>query len=126
MTQWAKASMGRHLRARMRARFASEGDDASGKWAPLKNPKITRPILQDTKRLKNYLTNTTVRISTDGENVTMHFPGRPPSGDHNRRALFFTQYGNKFTPARPTLAYSQADYEYLVQSFFDNIVYGWE
>ena len=108
-----------YLQGRAEQRFAMEGDDASGKWAPLKQSTIAirqsegygaGPINVRTGELREYVVGNPGTISMD-VGATLEWPtGLPDSGD-----MFFkyrvAQSGtmNGRVPARPVAAISFHD-----------------
>ena len=79
------------LQARASARFAGEGDDVVGAWAPLQPATqairaqrgygADHPINRRTGALENYIANTPGSVSVNPVGSTLTFPGTPASGE---------------------------------------------
>lgn len=114
------------LQERAQRRFASEGDDASGAWAPLAPATVAirargywnvgpeHPINVRTGELENYITqgtsgNNGMRLSA--EEISVDYPGTPPTGVLADKVLHAQQgmSGKLSYPARPVLAFSTID-----------------
>lgn len=115
-----------YLQTRARNRFASEGDDVSGGWAPLApfTENIRRrqgygaahPINRRTGQLENYITNTPATIITGGDTSVLKYPGKSPTGklrDKVRTAQVGDPgtKGSPMTPPRPVLGMNATDLE---------------
>lgn len=123
------------LRERARGRFAQEGDDASGKWAPLSPATVSirqagidsghfvgitasHPINVRTGDMEEYITQGSGDITHEGiGNISLHYPSRSlPSkksiADKVRRA----QVGDTRTAKRPVLAVSETDLSFVVSN----------
>lgn len=134
LAMFMAASVGPYLRERARRRFAQEGDDASGPWAPLS--ETTRqfresmgyapdhPINRRTDALYNYITGTQAGAApTSDGGALLTFPGNPPSGETERK-FKTAQYGraNPRTVPRPVLAVNEADAAFVTTALQDYIV----
>lgn len=109
-----------HLRRRAKERFASEGDDASGKWAPLQQSTIEfresggfgpRPINRRTGELEAYITQSDADITSVPGLSTLVYPKDQP-GTSGLRQKVQTAQGGRSEPrtvARPVLALSEND-----------------
>lgn len=98
------------LKERAVERFNQEGDDASGKWAPLRfstqnirffeghNP--VWPINVRTGDLRNYVTESNGLALGNGEGATLEWPWPDPSGE--LMAKFITAQKGKGAQARFT------------------------
>ena len=115
-----------HLRARAKGRFEGEGDDASGKWAPLKDSTVSirasgirtglwpdilpdHPINQRTGIMHDYIVKGRAEIMTTDASTTMFFPGRRPPTPQLMKKVQRAQQGDRRTQPRPVLAISQVD-----------------
>lgn len=108
------------LQLRLRSRFANEGDDAVGQWAPLAPATqairagmgygAAHPINVRTQDLLNYLTSSRADVEVTGSGATLTYPprGASPSLDNKIRTA---QQGKiqPATPPRPVVALSQID-----------------
>lgn len=112
------------LRTRAKARFAGEGDDAVGQWAPLK--QVTKdirrtqgypegPINKRTGFLERYIMGDS-DVATTGNMALLTHPGSPPTGIV-KDSLITAQFGREDTGdpdhpktvARPVLGLSAVD-----------------
>jgi hypothetical protein len=116
---WMQAVTIPFLRKRAEDRFAGEGDDVVGKWAPLKPYTIlTRiqagfgagPINVQTGELKRFVTEGQFIIGWPADQATMRFPSAPPSGEL-RRKFTTAQKGRSDprTPPRPVIGLGVKD-----------------
>jgi hypothetical protein len=117
--------VGPWLAARTRERFASEGDDASGAWAPLTQATINRKramgylgrgINVRTGELRDWATDGTFAGvgSPDGGRFT--YPREKPRG-RLKKKVSGAQNGTERAPARPVIAFSEFDAEIILQMF---------
>lgn len=110
-----------YLRERARQRFASEGDDVSGGWAPLapftqkdradRGYGAAHPINRRTGRLENYVTDTPGRVTTHTAGANLTTPGTAPN-KQERDKLEIAQKGRSsypFVPARPVIGVNERD-----------------
>lgn len=124
-----------YLRGRARQRFASEGDAASGKWAPLAEATqnirdsqgygATGPINHRTGALENYILNTDGTVQNIGIGAQLTLPG--PTNDPLLASKFKTaQQGKKKpqTPARPVLALDLTDFTVINGSLLTYVLTG--
>lgn len=106
------------LQERAEARFASEGDDASGKWLPLSDvtnkirsqlgyPPVS-PINVRTGGMETFVTQAAGDVGVDAFGVTYRFPGGSPGPDMLRK-LQGAQHGGARQPARPVAAVNITD-----------------
>lgn len=81
-----------YIRTRARQRFRDEGDDVSGKWAPLHEatwqwrsniPGISpeHPINRRTGELETYITESPHNLNYHTVGATLIMPGKKPSGE---------------------------------------------
>lgn len=114
-----------HIRKRAEDRFASEGDDAVGRWAPLAEAtgrfresygySPYNPINRRTGELEEYITGSASNVTTAPGFGELTFPGEPASGwleEKVRTAQEGKEQPN--TPARPILGLSVLDLEYVL------------
>jgi hypothetical protein len=86
-----KGSVEPFLEMRAQQRFAGEGDDVSGPWAPLQPAtQVIRasqgygadhPINRRTGQLENYIANSGGAVSFNPAGATLTYPGAPASGE---------------------------------------------
>jgi hypothetical protein len=114
------AEVGPFLRERAQARFAAEGDSASGKWAPLKPVTVDirlsmnyggeHPINRRTGELENWVVGSGWNAYPMGGGAALQFPGNTPSGELVDKVQT-AQKGraNPNTQPRPILAIDETD-----------------
>lgn len=106
------------LQERAEARFAAEGDDASGKWAALTDTtnKIRQslgfppehPINVRTGELKRHVVGGKGDVGIDGFGVTYAWPGGPVTPGIERK-MIGAQLGGTRQPSRPVAAVNITD-----------------
>lgn len=86
-----EATVDPYIQGRAKARFASEGDDVSGKWLPLQ--EVTQKIRADsgfgaahpinvrTGELEQYITGTPGGVVPNAAGATLTSPGSAPTGE---------------------------------------------
>lgn len=115
------------LRRRAAQRFAGQGDDASGKWEPLKDSTIewresqgfgSGPINRRTGELENYITQGNGRIISTPVGSSLAYPGTDSVSPALHKKVSTAQKGKKYphTKPRPVLAVNEADLSFLVTS----------
>lgn len=127
-------SMLPHLRRRAHDRFASEGDSASGTWAPLaaSTQRIresgiktgewsgitpAHPINRRTGELERYITSGIGTLATTATQSTLAYP-QATHPAHLQKKIQRAQQGDSRTKARPVLAVDQADLSFAVSKLF--------
>lgn len=119
--------VGPYLERRARARFAGEGDDAVGQWAPLKPATVEvretagyggeHPINRRTDELMNYITGSGGDASPEVYGASLIFPGKPPMGDLEDKVSIAQQGGGEYnTVPRPVLGLSEADLIFVLSA----------
>lgn len=111
-----------YLRRRAHERFASEGDDATGRWIPLKSSTVAirtelgfpgaHPINRRTGQLERFITERPGRIGQAGAFTTLTLPDSVPSGELGKKfvaAQTGRVPGRKEHAARPVLKLSERD-----------------
>lgn len=110
-----------YIRLRAEQRFAMEGDDVTGPWAPLQTSTVAireslgfpgpGPINVRTGDLKEYVLRSPAHFAPFGGGAMMSVPGPPPSGSEAGAAYSTAQMGKSrpHTPPRPVLALGQTD-----------------
>lgn len=116
---WMGETVDGYLHERASQRFDEEGDDASGKWAALKESTQTirasmqfppaHPINVRTGELADFIENTPGRVVPDTQGVTLTLPGKEPGNPILQDKLRRAQKGDIRTPARPVLAVNEHD-----------------
>ncbi len=141
MQSFLEASVTPYLQKRAHARFSAEGDDASGKWAPLKPTTVkireagvvsgdffgisgSHPINVRTHDMEQYITQGTGDITHEGTgNTSLHYPHKSPPGALKtkvRRA----QVGGGNTVPRPVLAVNATDM-FAIMSYLAYFIQGY-
>jgi hypothetical protein len=118
------------LRRRTEDRFAHEGDDVSGPWAPLSPATVTirqgqgiggaHPINVRTGGMRRHLVEDPPRIATHSLGATMWSPGDQGSSKMKKKVLG-AQLGEGNAPARPVLGVNELDLE-AVMTQLDNYI----
>ena len=91
LATFLKVKVEPYVQARAKQRFANEGDDVAGMWAPL-TPATqqiraqlgygpTGPINRRTGELENYITQTPGLLTYDGMGASIIMPGVEPQGE---------------------------------------------
>lgn len=107
------------LEHRASARFAQEGDDASGGWAPLLDSTIairqtqgygSGPINVRTGQLEDYITNGGSQVKAIGSDTELTYP-KPTSDPLMMAKVRTAQRGKNWPPTvpRPVLAVNETD-----------------
>lgn len=109
-----------YVRRRAEQRFANEGDDVVGKWAPLKPAtQMIRaqegygadgPINRRTDELINYIVGSPGRTQPHGLGATLTYPGNPPGASVSEK-MRTAQSGKAYpnTVPRPVLGLGETD-----------------
>lgn len=109
-----------YLRERAKMRFEREGDDVSGKWAPLKETTqaireqmgygADGPINKRTGKLEEYILGTPNRLTIHTLGATLTLPGRSPTGETKTKVQTAQQgKGSPRTVSRPVLGMNEKD-----------------
>lgn len=134
ITEWLDVSVETYLHDRASKRFAAEGDDVTGSWAPLSPYTIADrlaqgynegPILHRTGALENFVTNSQGEIVSDEVSVTLTTPG--PAEDAGlalKFAVHQTGSSKMRIPARPMLGINEQDVETILESLTLHITEG--
>ncbi len=122
------------FRRRVSDRFAGEGDDASGEWAPLSNATVkiresmgypgAHPINVRSGSMKEFLEKAQGQTFPSEGATTFVFPGRSPGGKISERILNAQTGENgreKKNPVRPVLAVNPVDLEYAMYALMGYI-----
>lgn len=118
---WMSGPVTEFLVTRTTNRFATEGDDASGKWAPLAPATETiratmgygpaHPINVRTGQLRDWVLDASPEIIVSSGGASMRYPSDPPSGKLAAK-VETAQHGGGSTgkaPPRPVMAISEFD-----------------
>lgn len=134
MGDWMRNDLHDHLVRRAANRFASEGDDASGPWAPLtpgteairtrRHFPPAHPINIRTHDLQRFILGAAGNVIGAGT-WQFQWPGDPPSGDLVDK-MQTAQSGsvNPRTVPRPVVALGVQDYNEILDSLAAFIVDG--
>ena len=124
-----------YLRKEARSRFNTEGDNASGKWAPLADSTqairdsmgygASHPINRREDELYNYVVNTPGGVQTNPLGATLMFPKNYPGGDLGEK-LSAAQTGGvggsgRSFPARKVYALGQDDLYFVLLALASHI-----
>jgi hypothetical protein len=117
------------VKERAEMRFASEGDEVSGRWAPLETSTqefrangpwgvgSSHPINRRSGDLEEYITKSNSSIVTGGDSAIMYYPDTAPTGPLKEKVE--TAQGGKAkpkTPARPVLGLGANDLLYTMEA----------
>jgi len=107
-----------YLQERARRRFAAEGDDAVGKWAPLKEATVNirlsqnyggeHPINRRTGELERWVVDSGWNAYPTSYGAAMAYPGAAPTGELLEKVQV-AQRGDERTVARPVLGLTDTD-----------------
>lgn len=114
------------LQERAQARFDTEGDAASGKWAPLAGSTVeirqnegfpgSHPINIRTGDMETYITQGSGTVTHSGWSTLLEFP-RADIGGVEKVKINRAQRGDSRTPRRPVLAIDQSDMMHIMNQF---------
>lgn len=133
---WLETEIKPYLVERIQQRFANEGDDVVGTWAPL-TPRTQQwrawgrekqmwdvgddhPINQRTRDMYEYLTEGTWQVYTGGAGQGSAVLSSPTSKQNDRvmrEKLSQAQRGRGRSPARPVLGLGPPDLAYFLTEF---------
>lgn len=114
-------SVGPWVKQRAKSRFENEGDDVTGKWAPLKETTVEireglglsgrGPINKRRGELEEYILQGSVGVTAAPGLGTLTYPDEPPQTKSLREKLSTAQRGkaNPSTIARPVLGLNEQD-----------------
>jgi len=114
-------AVGPWVKERAQDRFAQEGDDVSGKWAPLQASTVeiresqgfegAHPINRRTGELEEYITQGQVGVVTTPGFGNLTYPQNPPATKGLKEKLSTAQKGRTSprTVARPVLGLNERD-----------------
>ncbi len=120
------------LRERARDRFAGEGDDASGPWAPLAPATVQiraagiargewpgispeHPINRRTGDMEDYITNGIGEVASSPASTTLFYPRRRPTVKKGMdKKIKNAQTGTGKMNKRPVLAVGERDLQFVV------------
>lgn len=109
------------------ARFRNEGDEVSGKWAPLARATVNfrqsmgfpgeHPINRRTGELERYITGSPAAILPIGGGVMMKYPPQAATGSLGEKVMTAQKgKGRPSTRPRPVLALGIADLSFTLTS----------
>lgn len=126
LATWLGSDVVQIMQERARARFASEGDDASGRWAPLAPSTIedrlrsgyggAHPINRRTGELERAITGATGAVEAFGGGTQLTFPGVSDTGTDLSFKISTAQRGNDRSTSRPVAAVGYTDLELILVS----------
>lgn len=115
-----------YFRERAQARFAEQGDDASGKWPALHEATqrfrmhaghgATEPINRRTGQLEKYILGASPALVITADSVTMVYPGNLPDDRVLSRKYKVAQTGSNtkpYTAPRPVIAMNSTDWAFV-------------
>jgi hypothetical protein len=112
-----------YLRGRASDRFASEGDDVTGGWAPLKDATqeirsnsgygAAHPINKRTGELEDYIVNAPHNLSAAPWGASLTLPGTTPTGELFDK-VETAQHGRDRTVPRPVLGMNERDLVFVL------------
>lgn len=117
--------VGPWLKQRAANRFRSQGDDVSGKWAPLQESTIrireshgfsAGPINRRTGELEAYITQSQFSVTPTAVGTALKYPSDPPRNKGVREKMKTAQQGKGHpkTVARPVLGMNERDLSYVI------------
>lgn len=121
LAQFLHGAVGPWVKQRAADRFKSEGDDVTGKWAPLADTTVAiregmgyggqHPINKRTGQLEDYITSGNVGVSSGPGLAVLTYPDNPPSSPSLRQKVETAQVGrtSPSTPPRPILGLNERD-----------------
>lgn len=127
--------IGPYIRERASDRFASEGDDVSGKWAPLQPAtqeirsrgewpvSATHPINVRTHELERFITQSNAAVWGHTLGASLRYPDKQPTRRSITQKMETAQRGraNPRTVARPVLGLNERDLAFTMQSLMFHI-----
>lgn len=120
------------LKKRAEDRFAAEGDDVSGMWAPLEaytqqvrsagGYGAEHPINRRTGELERYITQGGGDVISAGGFSQLTFPGDAPTGREATKVAT-AQIGATYpsTPARPVLGVNEVDLSFVLAALATHV-----
>lgn len=119
-----------YLRKRMENRFAQEGDDVTGGWAPLKKSTqdirselgfgAAHPINKRTGDMEDYITNTPNSLLIHPWGAALTLPGKAPTGE-TRAKVKRAQQGDHRTVKRPVLGMNERDLVFVLTALATSV-----
>lgn len=121
-----------YVRGRIRSRFASEGDDVSGPWAPLKDATIAmresagypgdHPINERTGEMYDLLTGGAARVTLSGLGATYTHPSGGSALAKEKIRVAQEGSASPATVPRPVLGLNERDLASLLAMFGTHLV----
>lgn len=132
MYTFLNASVGPWLRERAQERFANEGDDVVGQWAPLEAYTVQmresqgypgeHPINRRSGELENYIVNGGWDVTATPILSTLTYPGNAPNtSEAVKVATAQTGAAHPFTVPRPVLGLNEADLAFVMAALGTHI-----
>lgn len=127
MMSWLAGAVYPFIRERAQQRFDSEGDEVSGKWAPLEEStnrwrefmgvSPAHPINVRTGEMENYITQSLAAVMPQAGGVMMKYPGKPPSSRLGEKVKTAQMGKTKpLTVPRPILGLGMKDLNFTLGS----------
>jgi hypothetical protein len=125
LSRFFQAEVGPWLSHRARERFANEGDDAVGDWAPLSQATIrvkrsmgylSQGINRRTGQLEDWATDGSFDAQATADGGKFNYPRKKPTG-RLKKKVSGAQNGTDRAPARPVVGFSDLDAEIILQMF---------
>lgn len=114
-------AVGPWVKERAADRFAQEGDDVTGKWAPLQDATVEirqkagfggdHPINKRTGELEEYITQGQIGVTAAPGVATLKYPKNPPATKGLKQKMSTAQRGRGYpaTVPRPVLGLNERD-----------------
>jgi hypothetical protein len=128
MGAWLGVKIGPYIRQRAAARFAGEGDDVVGAWAPLEESTWAfrekqhfpprHPINKRTGELEDYILNGGEDIRVSTLTATLIMPGDPPGNKEFLDKVKTAQMGRDYpkTVKRPVMGMNENDLLFVLEA----------
>jgi hypothetical protein len=122
-----------YLRQRAKARFDQEGDDVTGKWAPLHDSTqniraqmgygAAHPINKREGDLEAYVTQSPNRLEIAPWGASVTLPGSPPQGDMKDKMIGAQMggLGQTSAPPRPVLGMNERDLAFVLLAMAEHV-----
>lgn len=125
MAVWLSSTVGPYLKQRAGNRFANEGDDVSGKWAPLSQGTVNirqtegfggeHPINVRTGEMENWVVQGGWHSYPNAVGASLQFPETTPSGRLAKKVRG-AQQGEGKAPPRPVLGVNENDMLFVMSA----------
>lgn len=119
-----------YLRQRASERFANEGDDVTGKWAPLSQATQSirqqmgyggaHPINVRTGEMEDYITDSPNNLAAHPWGASLTLPGNEPQGELLKKVRG-AQQGENQAPPRPVIGMNERDLAYVLLALYNYV-----